>query len=648
MKHILILAMAMLMALNAIADDPKLKGTAIGSDCWDYSTGSVVANGKQRAFDGNGNTYFATKDSERSYGWVGLDLGQKYVITKVGWQPRNDATVGAGRVLFAVFQGANKADFTDAIPIYMITEKGTLGVMDHADVDCSRGFRYVRYVGPSAARCNIGEIEFYGHPGAGDDSHLWQPTNLPTVCINTLNSKEPFDKETDIAGSVVILNNNKIDTDKSMTVRERGNASRGFPKKPWRIKFDKKTKVLGSAAEGKKWSLVNNYGDKSLMRNIVAFEIARRVGMAYVPFCKPVDVFLNGEFKGCYQLCDKIDIRPARVDITEMTAVDTSGDALTGGYLFEIDSYASGTDFQWFTSSKGVPITLHEPELNLYQQYRYITTYFNAFETKLFSPLFTSPSSGYRTVFDIESFLQHFIVNELSGNPDIYWSTYMYKQRQDPLIYTGPVWDFDLAFDNDNRSYPMNNMKTFLYQGSNILFAGKMKDLANRIIVDDRNTRNDLSQMWSRLRNGGKINAESLRKFIDDTADKIRPSAELNFRRWPILTSYVHLNPRVPNTYNDEITFIKNFLSERITKLDGSSFMKLDPTVSALDEVMADAASGIHVEGRVITVDGDTPFRVVTTSGMTVHNGTGATRELQPGVYIVSRGASPAVRILVR
>ncbi len=646
-KHILLFTIALLLSAIHSSADEKLRGTYIGSGCWDYSVNGIVNNGQQRAFDGNGNTYFATE--ERSYGWVGMDLGQKYVITKVGWQPRNEASVGAARVKFGVFQGANNADFTDAVPIYMITETGTIGVMDHADVDCSRGFRYVRYVGPSGSRCNIGDLEFYGHAGAGDDSHLWQPTGLPTVCINTLNSKEPFDKETEIAGSVVIIDDHKIDTDKPMTVRERGNASRGFPKKPWRIKFDKKTSVLGAPAEGKKWSLVNNYGDKSLMRNIVAFEIARRVGMAYVPFCKPVDVFLNGEFKGCYQLCDKIDIRPGRVDITEMNATDTSSDALTGGYLMEIDAYASGNGMEWFTSSKGLPVTLHEPDMNLYLQYRYITTYFNDFEKKLFSTLFTSPTSGYRTVFDIESFLQHFIVNELSGNPDIYWSTYMYKQRQDPLIYTGPVWDFDLAFDNDVRSYPMNNMKTFLYQGNAILFAGTMKNTATRILVDDRQTKSDLSQMWSRLRNGGKLTAESLRKFVDDTADKMRESAELNFERWPILHSMVHQNPRVPNTYDDEITFVKNFISERINLLDGASFMNLDPTVSAMDEITADAdASGIYVNGRSIRVDGDVPFRVVTTSGVTVFNGSGSTHELQPGIYIVSRGAAPAVRILVR
>lgn len=76
---------------------------------------------------------------------------------------------------------------------------------DYADVDCSRGFRYVRYVGPSDARCNIAEIEFYGHKAAGDDSRLYRITNLPTVCINTVNAKEPYDKEHNIISQIIVL-----------------------------------------------------------------------------------------------------------------------------------------------------------------------------------------------------------------------------------------------------------------------------------------------------------------------------------------------------------------------------------------------------------------------------------------------------------
>jgi hypothetical protein len=178
----------------AMADDSyKLSGTVIGTaESVDYSTSqkSTTVNTREMAFDGDLNTCFASW--ERSYTWTGLDLGTPHVITRVGWSPRNDSQ-GEKRVLLGVFEGANREDFMDALPLYIIKEKGTIGQMSYGTVDCSRGFRYVRYIGPSDARCNIAELEFYGVEGEGDDSHLAQLTNLPTVSIHTQDGVIPYD-----------------------------------------------------------------------------------------------------------------------------------------------------------------------------------------------------------------------------------------------------------------------------------------------------------------------------------------------------------------------------------------------------------------------------------------------------------------------
>ncbi|MDE6309574.1 MAG: discoidin domain-containing protein, partial [Muribaculaceae bacterium] len=164
----------------------KLSGTPIGTvDGFNYETNRIERNIQGRAFDGDLNTYFAT--DARSYTWVGLDLGTPHVIDRIGWAPRNDSYVGPNRVQLGVIQGANSADWLDAVPLYIITEKGTIGRMDYADIDVRKGFRYVRFVSTSDARCNIAELEFYGTEGEGDTKspNLFQVTNLPTVCINT-------------------------------------------------------------------------------------------------------------------------------------------------------------------------------------------------------------------------------------------------------------------------------------------------------------------------------------------------------------------------------------------------------------------------------------------------------------------------------
>ena len=284
-------------------------------------------------------------------GWRGLDLGQPYVITQVGWKPTSTTTAELG-----MFEGANSPDFMDALPLYMHDGASQANQMNYAEVNCSRGFRYVRYrKSDNKGEYKISSLEFYGDLGAGDDSHLAQLTNLPTVVIHTQDNVAPYDKEHEITCLVTIISNDgaSVLTD-TATIRERGNYSRGFPKKPYRIKFANKHNVLGSKANAKKWTLINNYGDKTLMRNQLAFELSRRFGMPYTPFCAYVDVVLNGDYKGCYQLCDQIEVRKNRVDIEEMTPEDNSGETLTGGYLIEVDAYAEEEPEQsMFWSDKG-------------------------------------------------------------------------------------------------------------------------------------------------------------------------------------------------------------------------------------------------------------------------------------------------------
>ncbi len=295
----------------------------------DYSTNQATTtqNTFVNAFDGDLNTFFASYD--RSNTWCGLDLGQPYIIDQVGWSPRND-DVGPNRVILGVFEGANSPDFMDAIPLYIIDQAGTIGQMSYAPVQCSRGVRYIRYIGPHDARCNIAEVAVYGTAGVGDDSQLTTLTTIPTVMIHTQDNVHPYDKENNIAGTISIVSQEGILT-ATGGVRLRGNASLGFPKKPYRIKFEKKQRPLDAPAKAKKWTLLSNYSDKTLIRNLCAFELSRRLGLEYTPYGTLVDVVFNGEYVGCYQLCDQVEVNEGRVPVSEETA---------GGILVEVDAYA--------------------------------------------------------------------------------------------------------------------------------------------------------------------------------------------------------------------------------------------------------------------------------------------------------------------
>jgi len=603
----LLLVLSVFQTMASVADG-LLTGAVIGTkESVDYQTSakSTTVNTCAMAFDGNLNTFFASWN--RSYTWAGLDLGAPHVITRVGWSPRNDGQ-GEKRVLLGVFEGANREDFMDALPIYIIKEKGTIGQMTYADVDCSRGFRYVRYVGPSDARCNIAELAFYGHPGEGDDTHLCQLTNLPVVSIHTQNGTIPYDKVHQIPAQLTIVSDDGTRLlSEPGTIRERGNASRNFPKKPYRIKFDTKQNVLDAPAKAKKWTLINNYGDKTLMRNLLAFELSRRLGMSYTPYGAAVDVLLNGEYKGCYQLCDQVQVHKKRVNITEMTPADNAGTALTGGYLIEIDSYAS-QEKSWFRSSQQNPVTIKSPDEDSItsQQKNYIKTYFNKME------------SQWTRYLDKNSFLRHFLVGELSGNTDTYWSVFMYKERDDDMVYTGPVWDFDLAFDNDNRTFPVNSKTDYIYRSGGSC-TGNMRTFVDNIAVRNAEAKAMILSIWDEARQSG-LTEENLVAWIDKTEAELEESQRLNFIRWPIMNSLVHQNPRLWGSYQAEVENVRRFVKERVSWMDSKLRYTYKP--NAIVDVGVDLTQS---------------YQVFTLSGQPC----GTTLDHLPtGVYIVRQGGA--------
>ncbi|MBO4565898.1 MAG: CotH kinase family protein [Bacteroidales bacterium] len=530
----------------------KLTGEIIGTEkCVDYSSGEATysKNTRQNVFDGNYDTYFATYT--RSGTWVGLDLGEKHVITRVGYSPRISQE---GRVQLAVIEGANSIDFSDALPLGIIKEKGISRQMQYIDVHCSRGFRYVRYVGPNDARCNLAELEFYGWKGEGDDSLFCQLTNLPTVIINTQHAREITSRTTYVTSNVSIISNGgrKILETAETGVRGRGNASWGFPKKPYKIKFAEKHTVPGSPTSDKKWTLINNYGDKTLMRNILAFEVSRRAGMAYTPFCTPVDLILNGEYEGCYQLCDQVESGEGRVPAK-------------GGFFIEIDAYAYSEPV-YFYSAKGIPVTVKHPDNDKITagELSFIKNYFSQMETAMFGNNYKDPGKGYRKYLDLDSFLRNFIIGEFCGNTDTYWSVNMYKDGANGPFFTGPAWDYDLAFENDNRTYPINSINDYIYASKGSVAADAVRTMVNRIVKQDPDARARLVEIWDEA----KPSLQDLNDYVDRTAALLDESQQLNFIRWPILNTYVHQNPNTYGSYAGEVDAVKKYITRRLTRFD--------------------------------------------------------------------------------
>lgn len=571
----------------------KLTGNAIGSESYDYSTNScsTSVNKPSCAFDGNFSTFYAS--CRTSNGWTGLDLGKKYILTKIAFCPRLGYQ---NKMILGVFEGANSPDFGDAIPLFIVTTSPNAKVLTAQTIHCSKGFRYVRYIGPNGMRSDVAELEFYGYEGEGDDSALTQIAQIPTVSIHTTDAEDIVEKETYINGIISIISENgSIFFTDSLQIKGRGNASWNFPKKPYRIKLNNKANVLGMPSKSKDWTLINNYGDKTLMRNLLAFDLSKRLEIPYTPSGKSVDVFLNGEYKGCYQLCDQIDVSANRVAVEKMEETDITAPNITGGYLLEMDAYANlGTS--WFTSGRYyIPVTIKYPKDDdiVAAQKKYINDFFNSME----NALYTNLSAGLSKYIDTETFVRHFLVGEFSGNTDTYWSTYLYKKRNDDKFYFGPVWDFDLAYENDNRTYPINNNPDWVYSSKGSTANG-VRPLVIRILSNS-GIYNQLKATYANYRNRGILSEAALLKVVDDFASEINPSQVLNFKRWNIMNTYVHQNPALWGSYEGEVENVKNYISNRILWMD----KKLAYTPSSTEVLKASKiflwceTHTLHIEG---------------------------------------------------
>ena len=541
--------------------DHLLEGTLI------YSGNSSSA---AYAFDDDPTTYYSAMS--RDLQWIGLDLGAPHVITRVEYMPMS-STQGRDRMVLSLFEGANSPDFMDAVPLYLISERPDKDVFSRADVNVSRGFRYIRYVGGTGSFCNVAELRFYGHAGEGDDSQFYQITNLPTLSIHVQDNVLPTERGEDFESqSVLIYENGKMLQEYPILFRVRGNYSATHENKAFRMKYNdgKSHHVMKGAqnespVKAKKWVLINSYRDKTLMRNPVAWAMSKRAEMKWTPWSQVVDLVVNGDYRGTYTLADHVDVHSGRIDITEMTEADIDEESITGGYYVEVDNNAYREPYN-FTSYYGNPISVHDPDEDIMQpeQFQYIQDTWNNMESVVYSPSYTDPKRGIRSVLDLETFLRHFLTSEFNGNTDMLCQVFLYKERGDDHFYVGPVWDADLALENDQTTYPANQRMDWTYK---VRDTGNWSDFVGRVLSDP-SVFSKLQVMWAKLRMKGSFEPKDVAADVDSLRREISSSARLNFIRWPYLNQWLSLNPVVPGSWDKEVDRVRDYVYNRVEWMD--------------------------------------------------------------------------------
>ena len=523
----------------------KLTGTPISS--------SSDSGSAKNAFDGSLETEFKSTSKN---GWVGLEFSSPVKISQIGWAQKGNSK----SYLLGIFEGSNDKSFFDAIPIYMITSEGKSGQINLVEVSCTQTFKYIRYIGPDGKNSVIAQIEVYGESSDAEVTEpqkLFQPTNLPLVVINTENGALPpdKDKETEVKSNIIIIKDGKINVKETGTIKYRGNSTLDPAKKALRLKFDQKTNVLGLPAKAKKWVLFANMYDKTLLRNRIGYKMSTLFGLKYTPACNHVDVIINGDFKGNYLLCDQIEVNENRVEITKMDNSDAKEPEITGGYLIEGDAFAE-KEPSYFKTNKEILFAIKYPKSDdiTKEQHDYIHNYFNKVESEIYE--------NNVEHIDLESFARYFLIQDFAGNIDGIWSSfYLTKERGDDKIYFGPIWDLDLAFDNDIFLYPTNEKKNFAFKY--VYSNGSAQELVMKLLSNESLLKK-IKDVWKEMTNSG-FTKEAMISFIKEQVELINESQKLNFIRWDILNQKQFLQPAARGSYEAEIKYIEEFIENRFS-----------------------------------------------------------------------------------
>jgi hypothetical protein len=417
-------------------------------------------------------------------------------------------------------------------------------------------------------------------------------STLPLFIITTENNAEIVD-EPKINAHLGIIDNAGLNNlgdaytgyDGVIGIEIRGASSQGFPKNNFGFETrlsngeNNNVSLLGMPSEND-WVLHGPYSDKSLLRNSLAYHMGSQTGQ-YTPRTRLCELYVNTDYRGVYMLTEKIKRDKNRVDIANLKSDDVSGEELTGGYLMQIDRDDPDSDIDgWYSGTSPTKFySYHDPKAEEMQtvQREYIKTYLTSFEEDMSSAAYVSK---YKDYVDAPSWVDYFLVTEVGKHIDAYkLSFYMHKKKSTNggKLHFGPLWDFNLGFGNfDYVCSPDPQGWSYEFQGtcdnSHPFWVKKLTDIPE--VSDQINCR------WNQLRNG-PLHTDSLMKYIDDRLTEMGDAPTRNFQRWDILGNYVWPNSYVGDTYEEEVAFLKNWLTTRLTWMDDN--MLGECTVTSVD-----------------------------------------------------------------
>lgn len=362
----------------------------------------------------------------------------------------------------------------------------------------------------------------------GDIDSIIISTNVPSIYIEIEDGKEVTSKEEYLNAKICIKGYGEYEDfdETDVKIKGRGNSTWRLPKKPYRLKFSKKQSLLGMT-KAKNYVLIANQLDHTLMMNAIAYEMARRLEMPFTNHVIPVNLYVNGKYRGSYTLTEKVGINAASINIDEAT-----------GVFIELDA-TFDEDYKFYSKRFNLPVMIKDPDLGelaestegrltpeaLLEHWRMNFEEFEESIGRIDADSIVTPS-GRKGYFDRESLIKYLIVNNICGNHDICHprSTYIYKEHEDSLYHFGPVWDFDWGFNSSafTEDYARTSVVFWNPEQPGALFF--------KALMSDSTIMAEYEREWIRFRD--EI-FPGILDFVDEYMKLIHVSAMQNAGVWP-------------------------------------------------------------------------------------------------------------------
>lgn len=363
-------------------------------------------------------------------------------------------------------------------------------------------------------------------------------------------------------GATITLKDNGTDKDTKhlaeftdkVDIKVRGNSTANpiNGKKAYRLKFPKKHKhdLLGLGYEKRNWALLANVFDHSMIRNALSYHLEKEVGLDFCPGYKFVDLVINGNYRGTYQICDHVETGTNRVDVDE-----------DAGWMVEFQGRGDMLDQPLCFNQDGLQMNIKNPEPADETNAEEVATFIAPFQewfTKTWSPQWKATdaygaNSGWRSVNDEESLMKFWIVTELTGDYDGWMTVKAYKEADEAKLHYGPVWDKDLAYGN----YVGEQSAKLVSNNGN---GSSLVTFLNESLLKDPIFTKKLKAKLDQLLSDGLY--EKMCAKIDDLAAIVAQTEELSNTKFP-RSSKVGEETNNYETYAKTITPLKDYLKTR-------------------------------------------------------------------------------------